>query len=202
MTRVLGVLGALGLVVGLLAGPASLPAVAQDPASQCRSDGGIYVYVLDQGSEVLAGCTHAETGMGRLLELTTVQTAGAGFICRIAGRPERCLATPGGDEPYWGYWWWRPSAEAPEGQWQYATIGGSYKGVPGSVEAWHFSVGEQPPFQPSAVEAAVQPASEAPGPSDSTPQTQGWGATAPTAATVAFLGVGGYGLWRRRRNRG
>ena len=178
----------LPMVLALLAGPGTAQARAQDPASECVADGQIYVLVFEQGTELAAGCTQGQTGLARLLELTTVQTAGQGFLCQIGGRPDRCIATPVGEEPYWNYWWWR------DGQWVYANIGASYRGVPGSVEAWHFSVGEPPPYLPQTA-----PADQPPSPATAdqtvapTPINQAglpdWAPTAITAALFAFAGA-------------
>jgi len=207
----------LPMVLALLAGPGTAQARAQDPASECVADGQIYVLVFEQGTELAAGCTQGQTGLARLLELTTVQTAGQGFLCQIGGRPDRCIATPVGEEPYWNYWWWR------DGQWVYANIGASYRGVPGSVEAWHFSVGEPPPYLPQTASAdqppspatADQPPSPAaadqpPSPAAAdqtvapTPISQAglpdWAPTAITAALFAFAGAA-Y-LTQRRKPRG
>lgn len=201
MNPVRAVLLAALLAFGLLAAPAS--ARAQDPVAECLSGGGIYLYVHDQSAEVLAGCSHAETALARLLELTTVQTIGQGFICQIDGRPERCVNTPGGTDPYWSFWWWR------DGQWQYANIGASYRGTPGSIEAWHYSPGEPPPVLPAAdasplpgyeISASFTPAASAPAtaPPDEQVGDQDW---VPTAATlgVLLLAGSGYWLWRRKR---
>ena len=51
------------VTLGLLAGPSAATARAQDPASECLADGGIYVDVFEQGTELVAGCTHAQTGV-------------------------------------------------------------------------------------------------------------------------------------------
>ncbi|MDI9629169.1 MAG: hypothetical protein QM286_11610 [Acidobacteriota bacterium] len=180
------------VTLGLLAGPTAVVARAQDPASECLADGGIYVYVFEQGTELLAGCSHAQTGLARLLELTAVQTAGQGFICQIDGRPDRCVATPAGDEPYWNYWWWR------DGQWVYANIGASYRGVPGSIEAWHFSVSAPPPVSPGDTQPSTATPTEAAPPAvDDGGGLPGW---APTVITVAVIAAGGagYALWRRK----
>lgn len=204
MTRLLRLLFAtVGLVLGLIVVSAALPSSAQssDPVSECVAGEGIYLYVFEQESPVVEGCTHAETAMGRLLELTQVQTIGQGFICQIDSRPERCVNTSGGDDPYWNFWWWR------DGAWVYATIGGSYPGTPGSVEAWHYSSGIEPPVTPpigaapggSASPAASAPPSTEPSePEPTTDQMPGW---LPTAITVAVLGLlaGGYLAWRRDR---
>lgn len=205
-TWVRSLLAGLLLVLGLSTGPIA-PAAAADPASDCIADGGIYVYVFDQDAKVVEGCTHADTGLGRLLELTSVQTTGSGFICQIAGLPDRCVGNPAGEDPYWGYWWWRDE------QWRYATIGGSYRGVSGSIEAWHFSPGEPPSMTP----AASAPASAAPeqtspatppasppasaDPAADTAGPPGWANTAITIVAVGAL-VLGYGLLRRPRDRG
>jgi len=188
----------LALVVTVLLGPlggwATAPARAQDPASECVADGGIYVHVLEQGAELMAGCSHAQTGMARLLEFTTVQTAGQGFVCQIDGRPDQCVGRPAGDEPYWSYWWWR------DGEWQYANIGASYRGVPGSVEAWHYSVGEPPPFAPGDLPAANGNPDQASDPAARTADdaSPGWLPTVITAVVLVAAG-GGYLIWRRSR---
>lgn len=184
-------LAVLVTTVGLLAGA---PASAQQTGPDCAE--GSYVYVVYEGQAVVEGCGQAETAMGRLLELTTVQTAGQGFICQLAGHPDNCEGRPSGDQPYWSYWWWR------DGEWVYATVGASYKGELGSIEAWHYAPGEPPQFVPAEAGAAASPAAT-PTPPDSSNQAddQGLPAWAPTAITAAVLGVAtlGYLGWHRSR---
>lgn len=199
--RAWSLIATLLLVLGLAAGPSAAAIAAPDPASDCTDAGGIYVYVIDQGTRVLEGCTHAETGLGRLLELTTVQTAGQGFVCQIDGKPQRCVANPAGDEPYWSYWWWR------EDQWRYATIGASYRGIPGSIEAWHFSPGEPPPMLPPGqvvTQDSVEPTPPSASPSSAPGQAgtgRGGGLTAITVVVITAAGLG-YGLWYRKQKQG
>lgn len=207
MSRVLRPLVAtIGLILGLLVAPAALASAEPgDPVAECVAGEGIYLYVFEQQSPVVEGCTHAETAMGRLLELTEVNTIGQGFICQIDSRPERCVNTSGGDDPYWNFWWWR------DGAWVYATIGGSYPGTPGSVEAWHYSSGVEPPVTPpvgSAPGASASPAASASpnaessaagnDPEPAADPMPGW---LPTAITVGVLGLlaGGYLAWRRNK---
>lgn len=207
-TRVRASVAAVGLAATLLVAPT---AAAQDPVADCLAENKIYLYVFDQGEPVVEGCTEGKTGMARLTELAEVKTSGS-FICQVNGHPEIC-ETPLGDLPYWSYWWWRDSA------WRYATIGGSYPGEPGSVEAWHFSSGVEPPITPPVTGPASPSAStSAPAGTTSEQTTQAspetpppaptgdgqitgsqlWLPTAITAAVLALAGIG-YALTRRNR---
>ncbi|MGI5952317.1 MAG: hypothetical protein ACOX61_10815 [Brooklawnia sp.] len=183
------VLAALVAVVGLLVSPAT--AAADEPLPDCPD--GTYVYVVEQGSLVTQGCSEGETAMARLLELTTVQTVGQGFVCQLDGRPERCESPAGGDAPYWSYWWWR------DGEWAYATIGASHRGEPGSIEAWHYAPGEPPPF--AAGQGGSAETSQPPAPASPEPDEGGLPGWAPTAITIGVLGVAGLGYagWQRSR---
>ena len=193
----LGVTGVLGLGLHPVAALAD-----DDPIADCLAQQKIWVAVYYEGEALAASCTDAATGVERLAQFTTVETAGQGFICQLAGQPEVC-EIPTGDGPYWNYWWWR------DGQWRYATMGGSYAGEPGSIEAWHFSAGVEPPVagdQPPPVEMTPRPGSPAssaepgeppiPQPDAGLPS---WAPTALTLAAVALVG-GGYAVCRRRRN--
>lgn len=203
MTRlgrvVAALLATLVAVAGLAVGPAA--ASADDAAPECPN--GIYVYVIEQDEILVEGCSQAETAMARLLDLTTVQTVGQGFICQIADRPDSCEKQPGGDEPYWSFWWWR------DGAWVYATVGGSFKGEPGSIEAWHFAPGVPPTTTPGQSAGSSPGASPAPAathgrPAEPDPTTDAdgglpsWAPTAITAAVIALAGLG-YFVWYRNR---
>ena len=119
------------------------PTYAADPAAICQRDGGIYVYLQNYGAPVAEGCTHGATGYARIQELTSMEATASGFICRIAGIPaDKPCEVNSSTNIYWTYWWWR------DGSWFYATIGGSYAGIPGSVEAWNYSPGELPSITP------------------------------------------------------
>lgn len=186
----------LALVCGLVLLPVG--GAAADEEADCQQAGGIYVYIFYESSQVTAGCTHAQTGYARIAELTTVAATSSGFICRIADRPETCTEPDGGTQVYWTYWWWRDDA------WLYATEGGGYRGVPGSVEAWHYSAGEMPPVEPTA-NGRVSPAATADtpraAPAGSGP---GPGSPATTIVTLAVVLLGGLGyfIWHRRQRRG
>jgi len=135
--------------LGLLAafsGPQAQPAAADDPAAECMGSGGIYVYILYEGSLVTQGCSTANTGYQRIKQVTSVEQTG-GFVCRIAGMPEKCIAPHSGMNVYWTYWWWR------DGAWTYANQGGGYRGIPGTAEAWNYSAGQMPGLVPPAPQA-------------------------------------------------
>lgn len=193
----LGVVGTLGLGV-----PPASALADEDPIADCLARQQIWVAVYYEGEPLAASCTEAATGFERLAEFTTVETAGQGFVCKLDGQPEVC-EIPTGDGPYWNYWWWR------DGQWRYATMGGSYAGEPGSIEAWNFSAGVEPPVagdQATAGAATSQPSASQPGAEPSAspdPQpTGGLPGWAPTALTIAAVGIvgGGYALFRRRQD--
>lgn len=163
------------LVLGLLTaigGPQARPAAADDPAADCMRSGGIYLYILYEGSLVTQGCSTANNGYQRIKQVTSAEQTG-GFVCRIAGLPAECIAPRPGLDIYWSYWWWR------NGSWEYATQGGGYRGIPGTAEAWNYSAGQMPgivPPDPQAAppeqEKAEQPKPEQPQPRQPEPRPE------------------------------
>lgn len=158
------------LVLGLLTaigGPQARPAAADDPAAECMRSGGIYLYILYEGSLVTQGCSTANNGYQRIKQVTSAEQTG-GFVCRIAGLPAECIAPRPGLDIYWSYWWWR------NGSWEYASQGGGYRGIPGTAEAWNYSAGQVPGIVPPDPQAAPpeQPKPEQPQPRQPEPRPE------------------------------
>jgi hypothetical protein len=157
----------VGTAVGLPAFTSiSLAPAGADPITNCSTTVGVIVVVdfshWDQSAQ--RGCaSDPGTGYNALQQagFTTAgdQHDGPAFICRITDpangtayptpSEDPCVVTPPASA-YWSYW------HAYQGQntWTYSQQGAmDYDPPAGSVDAWTFGAGAQPPFQPSAVMA-------------------------------------------------
>lgn len=180
----------LVVLLGTLGSPAI--AHADEEVVNCQASGGIYVYVLNEGEQLAAGCTSAGTASARINEIASANQTSKGFICQINSIPDKCKVNSR-TKIYWSFWWWQDDA------WNYATTGGSYAGDSGTVEAWNYSKGEAPTFNP--IDAS------APAPANPIPEDQqfddGQGTPIATVSTfgVIIVAAAGYGLWRRRKGK-
>gem|GEM_PF-1394565 len=200
LLRPRGVLAGVLLTLLVLAGAvgSARPAAADSGAATCMGNGGIYVYVFNQGSEIAEGCSSGSNAYQRVSSVAgRTQATSSGFICKIGGVPDGACEVDSSTQVYWSFWWWR------NGSWTYATAGGGYAGVAGTAEAWNYSTGQAPPVsppdpavaQPEPAPATEQPAAAQPdsgsgqdsgqagGQAAGTTPSQGSGPTAAGATT-------------------
>ncbi|AOS63501.1 hypothetical protein [Actinoalloteichus hymeniacidonis] len=163
----------LAALAGTVIGTAPVPAEAQ----ACTASTGVVV-VVDFGAlggSAVSRCVPGtpETGYAALQEagfrLAGTAHDGAGFICRIDGRPgpeqEACDDTPSGDA-YWSYWVDEPGGNG----WSYSSRGAlaSYPEVD-RIEGWSFGAGDPPGLTGAAARShftGAEPPEEGPGAPD------------------------------------
>jgi hypothetical protein len=184
---------AVGATLGVPDFPAlSVAPAGADPITNCSTTVGVIVVVNFSywGQSAQRGCaSDPATGYDALQEagFTTAgdEHDGPAFICRITDpangtayptpAEDPCIDTPPASA-YWSYW------HAYQGQntWIYSQQGAmDYEPPAGSVDAWTFGAGAQPPFPPSAVMASnTTPASGTPPPA--TPPPSGTAPPSPT----------------------
>jgi uncharacterized membrane protein YgcG len=169
----------------------SLAPAGADPITNCSTTVGVIVVVdfshWDQSAQ--RGCA-SDPGTGyNALQQAGFTTAGdehdgPAFICRITDpangtayptpSEDPCVVTPPASA-YWSYW------HAYQGQntWTYSQQGAmDYDPPQGSVDAWTFGAGAQPPFQPSAV-MATNTSSTSGAPPPTAPPPNGTGTSPP-----------------------
>jgi len=164
---------------------AAAPAPAPAPASSCTSTSGVLVVVDLGNGQVLTGCAPGDPASGMdALSAAGFATVfnGSGVLCRVAGHPADCPASPPFDA-YWSSWHSTPTAGGYTG-WRYATVGAAQRDPgPGSVEGWRFGGGGQiPPAHPGTAPApapAPPPSATPPRPSTTPPRPS----SAPPPAT-------------------
>jgi hypothetical protein len=199
----ISVLAGLGVPVAVTGAGFAAPADAAGAARCASSQVAVAVNFSHWGNPVRLGCapwSATSTGYDALraagFAVTGTTRYGPAFVCRLDGYPtagapdhEACVSTPSA-KAYWSYW----HANAGQTSWTYSTLGAtSYHPHAGSVDAWTFGAGAQPPFAPSAVlpERSVSPTTSAapashtePTPPVPGPRTNSKPARAPTGTAT------------------
>ena len=211
MRRLLGCLGAAGLLVGaglLGAGPAAATPL---PLDQCTTSSGAILAVDfgHWGGPIVRGCGSTPTTGFQLLNqggwqsVGTQRGGGSAFICRISYSGYRggtaypstaedpCISTPSA-KTYWSYW----HANQGDSSWSYSQDGAqSYSPPPGSVDLWTYGAGTSPSVSPDALRAhnssPVGGGSSAPTPHSSAPGGSGSGGSGSGGSSPAGSGSGG-----------
>ena len=166
------------LAVFVLAGVMLAPqAPAQAASGACTSANGVTVVVSfgSLGGGTVVRCVNASgSGLDALhtagFSTTGTQRDGAGFVCRINGKPgagdENCVNTPPTSSS-WRYWY-----AANGGSWKYSPSGaGNRKVAQGGFEGWSFGGSSIPGYAPKRVGSTGSSGSAAS--SDSSGSTDG-----------------------------
>lgn len=195
-------LAVLVLAGGPVAGVVPMPAGAGGEAGgeaertvgRCLDDGQVWLHVQAASGQVLRSECVGRPASGReALAAAEVPVAvnREGYICALAGEPERCPARFAGR--YWQY----SHASSPGGPWRFSQLGAdAYRPQPGTVEGWCYNTTEEDRCE-LPVLAAAHPAAPRVDLDTDRPGTNLW----LVAGMVAFLVATGVFVTAQRRRR-
>ena len=156
-------LALLVLSLGWLGQPTARAEASPADAKACVEAQKVWVLVQYMDGRTEGACADKFGNGIEALESAgfTLQTLGAGFICRINDQPERCSYY----NVFWSYWHKNQTAGG-WGDWEFSNLGApSYKPKAGSIEAWHLVSQSTPAGPPTWTPPALDTGEPSPSPS-------------------------------------